>query len=542
MSQHPQGTRLADTVGPMLQTPVIRQVGALPLLYPILEDLGLRAEVNALRPSKATLDLGRMALLLSLNRLMAPRPMYKVGDWAETTTIPSFLALPVAQLYDRRLERSMTALHPIIGEVWGRLVVRAVSQESIDLSTLHWDTTTFYFEGEYSDSDLARYGHGSDHRSDAKRVKLGLSVTHRQQLPVLYRILAGNTDDRTTAVPHLRALVAFLARPELATLGVRPLIVSDCKMVTPEAVLACHKYQLDYLGPLASDNTVKAVMGSVPDEELAAHELSYRPQRQPAKDQPFTPYRGVWRPFTFSSGGQSVVDRALIVWSAGKERLDQQKRKTYLKRLLDGLDSIRRQLNTGPYQKRDYAVEQVARVRRGNPAKPLVDVALTGEDGALHLAFRLNRERLAAAQRLDGKYALATSASQLSAHEALAYFKGQDRVEKSIAVVKGPLRVRPMFLHSDECIEVLVFFNLIALLVRAILAVRLKRTGLTDSVDQVLLEFAALSAVDQPFSDGSHVSQLGTVSAFQQAVLTGLHLSAVSRYIQADRSVGCGAA
>jgi transposase len=524
---------LAETLGPMLQTPTIRQVGALPILYPILEDLGLQAEVNALRPSKAKIDLGRIALLLSLNRTMAPQPMYKVGDWAQTTVIPSFLNLSVAQLYDKRLGRAMDALYPIIGGIWGRLVSRAVRQEGIDLSTVHWDTTSFYFEGEYSDSDLARYGHSSDHRSEAKQAKLGLSVTHRQKMPLLYRVLTGNTDDRATAVPHIQALVIFLARPELASLGVRPLIVSDCKMVTPEAILACHEYQLDYLGPLATDNAVKAVIAAVPDEELAAHELRYRPQRQPAKGQPFIPYRGAWRPFTFTYQGQSVVDRALVVWSAGKERLDQQKRKTYLKRLLDGLDNIRRHLNTGSYQKRDYAVEQVARVRRGNPAKPLVDVALNGEDGALDLTFRINRERLAAAQRLDGKYALATSASRLSDHEALAYFKGQDRVEKSVAVVKGPLQVRPVFLHSDKRIEVLVFFNLVALLVRSILAVRLKQAGLTYSVERVLFEFAALSAVDQPFSDGSHVSQLGTVSAFQQEVLTSLHLPAVSRYLAA---------
>lgn len=522
---------LAETVGPMLQTPDIRQVGALPLLYPILEDLGLQAEINALRPSKADIDLGRISLLLSLNRLMAPQPMYKVGAWAGTTVLPAFLALSVAQLYDRRLGRALDALHPIIGEAWCRLVSRAVRQEGIDLSAVHWDTTTFYFEGEYSASDLARYGHGSDHRSDAKRVKLGLGVTHRQRMPLLYRVLAGNTDDRATALPHIRAMVAFLARPELAASGVRPLIVSDCKMVIPEAVLACHEYQLYYLGPVATDNAVKAVIASVTDEELAAHELSYRPKRPPPQDQPFVPYRGVWRSFTFSHQGQSVTDRALVVWSPGKERLDQQKRKTNLKRLLDELDHIRRHLNRGPYQKRDYAVEQLARVRRGNPAKLLVDAELSGHDGALQLAFGINRERLAAAQRLDGKYALATNALHLSADEALAYFKGQDKAEKSVAVVKGPLQVRPVFLHTDERIEVLVFFNLVALLVRALLAARLQQAGVASSVDRVLFEFAALSAVYQRFSDGSQVRQLGTVSAFQQEVLTALHLPLPGRYV-----------
>ncbi len=104
-------------------------------------------------------------------------------------------------------------------------------------------------------------------------------------------------------------------------------------------------------------------------------------------------------------------------------------------------------------------------------------------------------------------------------------------MEKSVAVVKGPLRVRPVFLHTDERIQVLVFFNLVALLVRAILALRLKRVGLSYSVDQVLFEFASLNAVYQHFSDGSQVPQLGSVSAFQQEVLMALHLPPLTRYM-----------
>lgn len=53
--------------------------------------------------------------------------------------------------------------------------------------------------------------------------------------------MAGNVDDRTTPVPHLLALLAFLSRPELTTLGVHPLIISDGKMVTPAAVALCHE-------------------------------------------------------------------------------------------------------------------------------------------------------------------------------------------------------------------------------------------------------------------------------------------------------------
>jgi transposase len=523
---------LAETVGPMLRPPVICQVGAVPVLYPFLEALDLLAQVNDLRPSKAAIDLGRLTLLLTLNRLMSPQPLYKVGQWASQTVLPQVLGLAVAQLYDNRLGRALDALYPIIGQVWSRLVSRAVLQEGIDLSAVHWDTTSFYFEGVYAHSDLARYGYSPDQHTEAKRAKLGLSVTSRERLPLLYRVMAGNVADRTTPVPHLQALLEFLSRPELRHLGVHPLIISDGKMVTPEAIALCHEYDWYYLGPLSTSETaVKTLLRQVAAEELASHELSYRPQRKSPGGQPFIPYQGVWRSFTFTYQGQSFTDRALVVWSAGKARLDQQKRKSYLKRLLNGLEQLQRHLNSGKYRNRDEVVKQLASLQRGNPAKSLVQIELSRPDEPLALHFQLNRIRLAAAQQLDGKYALATNAPHLSATEALAYFKAEDGVEKAVAEVKGPLQVRPVFLQTDARIEVLVFLNLVALLVRASLALHLQRAGLTYSVDRVLFEFAPLTAVYQLFADGSQVAQLGQLTACQQEVLTALHLPAASRYV-----------
>ena len=86
----------------------------------------------------------------------------------------------------------------------------------------------------------------------------------------------------------------------------------------------------------------EAMVRSVSAQELAAHPLAYRPQPVKPRDANFLPYQGVWRPFRFQKAGEQVIDRALIVWSTGKQRLDQKKRKTYLKRLLNQLAHISR--------------------------------------------------------------------------------------------------------------------------------------------------------------------------------------------------------
>jgi hypothetical protein len=69
--------------------------------------------------------------------------------------------------------------------------------------------------------------------------------------------------------------------------------------------------------------------------------------------------------------------------------------------------------------RRNHPVDRKA--QRGNPAKGLVVVALTGTDRALALDFHIDRDALAQAQALDGKYLLGTNAFHLSAHPQFAY-------------------------------------------------------------------------------------------------------------------------
>ena len=282
-----------------------RQLGALPLLQPILTDLQLREIVNRLLQSQADVDLGQVVVLLVLNRLLAPQPLYEIQDWFGGTVLPEVLNITVQQAYDNRLGRTLDRLYPQLGELGQRLVSRAIEVYDLDLTVLHWDLTSIYFEGAYADSQLATYGYSRDQRPDAKQINLEVDVTHEGLVPVLYQVLTGNTADITRPLPHLEALLHFLARPELAERRLRPLLISDCKMITAEAVLAYHRHGLYYLGPLQDSTAVTAVIRSVPGAELAEHGLAYRPQRVKTTDTTFVPYQGVWRTFTFEQARKS---------------------------------------------------------------------------------------------------------------------------------------------------------------------------------------------------------------------------------------------
>lgn len=261
----------AEQLGKTIRTVHPRPMGAFPLVYPILTDLQMRSSINGLVPSQADLDMGCVVVLLVLNRLLAPQPLYRVEDWLAETVLPEVLDVAPDQIYDNRLGRALDRLYPYLGELWARLASRAMEVYDLDPSVLHWDITSIYFEGAYDDSHLAAYGYSRDHRPDTKQVNLEVTVTHDGYVPILYELLAGNTADITRPLIHLEALLRFLSRPELAQRHLRPLLVSDSKMVTPEGVLACHRHQLFYLGPLPNGTATEALLRSVSTEELAAH-------------------------------------------------------------------------------------------------------------------------------------------------------------------------------------------------------------------------------------------------------------------------------
>ena len=197
----------AESLGKEIVSLHPRQIGGLPLMYPVIEALSIRQIVNRVVPSQAQIDLGRIVEILVLNRLLAPVALYGVQDWMAESVLPEMLDVDSDQVYDNRLGRALDRLHPQLGELWAAMVSNAIQTYDLDLSILHWDITSIYFEGAYADSALARYGYSREHRSDTKQVNVQVDTTDKGQVPILYQVLPGNTADITRPLEHLEALL-----------------------------------------------------------------------------------------------------------------------------------------------------------------------------------------------------------------------------------------------------------------------------------------------------------------------------------------------
>lgn len=539
----PAPTGQAAVIDAQVDRHLVRRLAALPLLVPIVEKLGVRAEVNQHgHPQGALtseLDLGRVVEVLVYNRLLAPRPLVHVESWLAETVLPDLLGLDAAHCNDDRLARTLDALVPHLDVLWQAVIVRAVRSFRVDLSQLAYDITSISFCGEYDGAEQITFGYSRDHRSDRKQIELAATVSVAGGVPLDYQILAGNVADRTTPVANLRRLQRLLALlPPREPGDPAPLIISDRAMLTEAAIAAYLTSDLCFLGPLdpsLGNGAVRQLLASVSSAELAAAPLPYRPQR--ATDDPdWEDYHGVPRSLELADPDPTkpaLRIAALVVWSPGKARLDAQLRTTYLTRLETALADLAGKLGRRPYTTRAAVDQRVATLLRHHPARSFLAVHLDGgtADEPLHLSWFRHEEAITAAAMLDGRYVLGTNAPNFTANEMLTRAKRRDVPEKRFALLKGPLAVRPVYLHKPERILALVFCTMVALLVFALLEVLARRATLAQSGPTLLEEFATVSVLVLVFQDGSALRYVTGLAPPLAAILAAFSFPPAERYV-----------
>lgn len=525
-----------------LDRELILHLGALPLVLPLLDRLGLRDVVNRhCHPEGSTpgdLDVGLVAGVLVVNRLLAPQPLVHVETWLAGTALPDLWGIEAPQCNDDRLARTLDALAPHREALWQDLVVAAVRAFDLDLSRLAYDLTSVAFCGAYEQAELVRFGYSRDHRPDRKQLELATTVALDGGLPVDYRVLAGNVADRTTPVENLRRLQTLLAAlPARAPTAAPSLVVSDRAMLTLEALAAYEGSGLHYLGPLdphLGHGAVRALLAGVPAAELAAPEtaLAYRPQRA-AGDPACDLYHGVQRELQVAHpepGRPPLRVRALVVWSPGKARVDAQVRAAHLERLEAALRDLAGKLGRRPYTTVAAVEKRVGTLQRRQPARALVTVTVTPGEAGPVLHWCRQEDALAAAAALDGRYVLGTNDPGLTADEQLATSKRRDVPEKRYALLKGPLAVRPVFLHMQERILSLVFCTMVALLVFALLEWAARRVGEPASGTVLFARFAALRVLVLYFHDGSRSRRVTGLDPPEAELLQALGWPPATRY------------
>ncbi|MBU2447641.1 MAG: IS1634 family transposase [Bacteroidetes bacterium] len=499
---------LAQVVDWLTRSQTVKYLAALPLLYPILTELEVEAIIDKYCPTEAEVNIGAVIVCLCLNRLTAPHPLSGVSEWAARVTLEELVGVPASKLNDDRLGRALDAIQPHLADIWAEIVSRALVRYQIDLNLVFYDTTAFYFEGEYANSPHIQLGFCRSHRGKKQR-KLALNVTSREKFPFLYQLLDGDVADVATVQANMTCLLAVLRERGWPVDTV--LVVGDRAMISAEIVLTYHRANLKYLSALkVMGEPEVALIRSVSAAEFLAH---------PVDDD----HASVEREYTFTYQGQSVTDRALVTLSQTLRRRQRHHRRAKIRERLATLQTIAsQQLNRRKYKQAAYAWAQIEKQVLSQPGGEFLTVTLNGEEGDLQLTWQLNVAALRTAMRLDGKFILVTNERTRTPADLVACYGEKDKVEKANRTLKGPLRLRPVFLHNDQRIEALIFVTMLALLTYSILEMKCRRRGLHVTSEAILKGFAHLALIYTVCRDSSVVVRLTPLTRFQRQVVAAL--------------------
>jgi transposase len=490
-----------------------------PLLWQIMNTLQIEETTDEHCPcGDRIVSHGQAALALLLTRLIRPKALYKVAGWLKRSGIAVLLEHEAKQFTDDALGGTLDAIGEQTEGLWIKLVGQALTHyPEVAERVIQYDITSCYFEGAYEESELIQYGYSRDNRPDAKQVNVGLSITGESGLPLLYELLAGNTADNQTPFGHLDKLNRLLDQVDYPH---EIVMVSDRAMLNRKLIGGYLARGQQFLGPWTPSEVLE-IVAAVPHEELMAHPLDYRPQS--AKDTDPPSYYGIMRTVDFDPHGQQATTlRLLVLYSRGKARLDADKRANHLAKARAAFDDIQGKLNRRRYKRACYVEQRIrTELKKCPAARGLLTWTLSGEDGDLSLTLELDEAALAAAQHMDGRYALVTN-SDLSANEMLVAFKHQSTAEHRFRIIKGPVPIRPIHLRKENRIRAMVFLTMLALLVYSILEwlVRSQTPGRRRpwtgrAVLEIFEEFAVVAHV---FADGSRLWLPPPLSDTQQTL------------------------
>jgi len=503
---------LAQLVDLLTQSQLRQQLGALPVLYALLETLQVRAIINRHCPKKkAEVDYGKVAMVLILNRLMAPRALYQVADWLARTVLVYTLGVPASKFNDDRLGRTLDIISQHTRAIWQDIVHQALVQADIDLSLIFYDLTAFVMHGAYSDSQHADFGFAHNTPMNKRKFKVGLDVAADGNIPTEYGLWSGRTADQATVQQNMERLCRLLKQHGWSVGEV--MIIGDRANLNDELALAYDDHGLRYLAGLQPrKNRHRQLWLAVPEKQFYAHPLT--------NDHGPSGYWGRPCQVPFKHEGRQVTHRGLVVLSGPMRTALRQTRAARLRALRQDLRQVQSKIGR-PYYRTVKAVQQRAntQLKRSPVGKFMQAQAYTDEQGQICLRWWVDHYTLWQAMQRDGRYLLVTNDCSLSPRRMLTLYRQKDGVEKRFTVSKSDLKVSPIYLHKDERIEAMLLINMLALLTYSLLERQVRQGGLQMTTRRIIEKLESLDVIETFCWDGSRLLRLVPVDEEQAALL-----------------------
>jgi transposase len=335
---------------------------------------------------------------------------------------------------------------------------------------LLYDLTSTYFESPPPDdeNDKRRYGYSRDKRSDCVQVVIALVVTP-DGFPIAYEVLPGNTADSTTLRSFLQKIEAQYGKAERIWVMDRGIpteaVLAEMRQADPPVyyLVGTPKGRLSTLEKALLDKPWKTVRQGV--------DVKLLPQEQET--------------YVFAQSHARIH----------KERAMRQRKLRWLWTRLTQIAGMK-------LTRKELLMKLGAARSKAPAAWRLLDIDIP--DSGTAFTFKLNRNKLRAARRREGRYLLRTNLSGRDPADLWQFYIQLTEIEAAFKNLKDDLQLRPIYHQLEHRIEAHIFVAFMAYCLQVTLRARLKTLapGLTPRA--VLDKMAAIQMLDVHFPTTDH--------------------------------------
>ncbi len=297
-----------------------------------------------------------------------------------------------------------------------------------------YDVTSSYLEGRRC--PLARFGYSRDGKKDRQQMVFGLLCTP-DGCPVAVQVFPGNTADPTTVAAQVQKVRRRFRIEHLALVGDRGMLTSA--RIREDLQPA----SLDWISALNTRGIRKLLKAPEPDQT---------PPLRPGELLPDT---------VAEIQSPDFPDERLLVCLNPRLREERaRKREALLEDTEAILENIAAAVRHARLRGKDAINRRVG--REANRKKVEKHFHITVSDD--NLAWSRRHHRIAAEAQLDGIYVVRTSLDEgaIGSHAAVEAYKSLSRVEHAFRSIKNLIKVRPVFVHTENHVRAHVFLCMLA--------------------------------------------------------------------------------
>jgi transposase len=434
---------------------------------------------------------GRSGVERAVFTMVCQRCLEPASKLEATRWLGRDVVLPgIASVSDDELYRALDFLLACSERVQESVFFSLANLLNLEVDVIFFDTTSTYFEVELDEDDdaalveggaaeparapLRRLGHSKDHRPDLPQVVIGLAVT-REGIPVRVWVWPGNANDQTLVEQVKQDLAGW-------RLG-RAVYVVDSGMAGRDNLRALRAGGGHYIAGVK-------LRSGMPEAEQA---LSRQGRYRTIKDN--------LRVKEVRVGEGEAAVRYVVCHNPAEAERDRHRRQQRLERIEAELARLEAQHKRA---KTKQAREQHLRGECALRDHPTLSRYLRQTKGG---RLALDPARVAAEERLDGKYLLTTSDPSLSAEDVALGYKQLQEAERSFRDLKGTLLLRPVFHRKDDRIRAHVLICFLALVLVRLAETRSGETWRTVRSELAQIRQGHFRSSDGDFTQTSELSR-----------------------------------